>query len=1316
MHKNNAIPFWTVPVVLACAAIGGAAHAATDIADVPLITSASVTQVPPNLMFVLDDSGSMGSAYMPDDMDDDGAYGYYASQCNGLAFNPDQSYLPPIKADGTSYGNSSFGSAWTDGYAQSGSVNLGATTTQNLTQSSDSTVTAKAGTTGSKTFTITGSGLNAGTFTVGQAVTATGSAGTGSRTITGTVSSWTASSATSGTLVINATSITGGSGSDNRSAWTISYSKTFGTNFYYTYNTNVGTQTAMGWTYQASGTNVGKVDRSTRFYTECMTGTGSSSTVFTQHYINDQSAEIQQKYANWYSYYRTRTLLMRTAVGRALSSLDSSYNVGFSTINSSRSKPAVTGDGFHPLGAFTGAQRGSVYDKLYGAAASGNTPLRGALSTMGRYYAGKFVSQTVPDPIQYSCQRNYTLLTTDGYWNTGNESTSTPYGPYDVGGSKVGQQDGIETKPMWDGATSSNQYSRTLYSASSTKYSDSECTRTRTATTYYYKVTTSNQTSTNNSTWSTTDSSISCMAGSTVVYGSSTAASLTNGSVSSEVTTSSVLTGGASNTLADVAQYYYKTDLRPRGGVCSSTSSGTTQSVCEDKVPTSGRDTANWQHMTTFTVGLGVNGTLTYDPNYLTQTTGDYVNLTAGAATWPVPQETTNGGDARQIDDLWHAAVNGRGQYYSALNASQLSSAIQSVLNSITAQRGASSAATTSTLNLVAGDRNKVYGANYVTANWTGDLKSFTLNGTTGAITTQSDDWSAQAKLTATTYTSRNIYYRKPSTGALTAFNWTNLSADSFGSYFTGLCSAMTGVTQCTDGSLGPAEKTAANDGATLVNYLRGERANEAANAALGTNKAIYRKRVGEKGDNQGVLGDIINGAPLYVGKPSFPYSDAGYSSFASARSGRKPVVYVGANDGMLHAFSADSTDGGTELWAFVPTAVMPYMHHLADSGYATKHRYFVDGAPVMGDVYINGAWRTILVGGLGKGGNSYYALDITDPTEAPVLLWEFTDTNMGWTFGNPVITKRADGKWVVAFTSGYNNADGQGHLYVVDAADGALLADISTGAGTAANPSGLAKINGWIDNETDNTSKRFYGGDLLGNLWRFDVDGLVEPKNAALLMAKFQINASTPQPVTTQPRLTMVANQPVIIVGTGRYLGTSDITDTTQQTVYAIKDSLTNTSLGDARQNNTLVRQTLTPSGTSATVTNNPVDWATKNGWWVDLPHSGERVATTDIAMIGGVLSVSTALPSGDACQAGGGSWNYYLSTSNGGSIQNTAGELVSDSALVVGQGYVVDANGTPWIVRQMSDGGPPKLVQPPSSSSSNITPQRTSWRELVD
>ncbi|MGE5450232.1 MAG: pilus assembly protein [Acidobacteriota bacterium] len=1252
-------------------AVGGS----TVIADQPLATSAAV-QPKPNLLFILDDSGSMGSAYMPDDMSSTSRFGYWSSQCNGVAFDPSEPYPPPLRADKSSYPNVSFTAAPDDGYDSSSS-------TTDLTSS-----------------------------------------------------------------------------------------------YYYLYT---GSQPKMSWSYNFAG-----VDTTTQFYTECKTSISTGSSVFTRVDLSSASSDVKQKYANWYSYYRKRYLLMRTAMGRALSKLDDTYRVGFTTISD---KYATDGSRyFRDVKDFNDTQRSSFYSSLYGAAPNSYTPLRGALSKAGRYFANKAPGQTY-DPMQYACQRNYAMLSTDGYWNADIETTS--YGPYVVdSNTAVGNQDSApEERPILDAASTvttrttqyttlgyrdktSNEQSRTkTWSRSMTTYlprtsgscagkyvkavypqtysqGQTQIFSTPQQATYSYTVTDTlingllSETSTSAvtvGTWGTKAGESTSTILTPTAFTTPTDAMYTNGTPSvgstcynsagatsyTTATTSttswspstltytyttptigtytagtpnsnSVTMGGVSNSLADVAEYYWKTDLRQSTyGNCESTSSGTTRDVCANVITPVGVDTNKAQHMSTYSIGLGTNGTLTYDVDYQTQSAGDFADLKAGRKIWPEPGD---GLGAPNIDDLWHAAVNGRGRYFSAMSVSDLSSAITSVFNSVRADAGAAAAAATTTLELVSGDNNKLFSASYTTQEWTGDLKAFTLNGKTGAIST-TPIWSAQSTLDTRDYSTRNIYFNSAST--LTAFTYTNLPT-SLQTSFSNLCVSSL-LSQCS--SLSDPDKTLANSGDNVVNYLRGDRTYE-----VGKASGLFRKR-------EHILGDIINGAPVYVGKPSFSYADTGYADFVSAQSSRKPVVYVAANDGMLHAISAADADGGTELWAFIPSAVIPNLYKLAETDYASKHRYYVDGAPAVADVKISGTWKTILVGGLNKGGSSYYALDITNPA-SPRMLWEFTTANMGYTYGNPVITKRADGTWVVAVTSGLNNTsgDGLGHLYLIDVATGTRLLDLATTAGSASTPSGLNKINAWIDSATNNTSLRFYGGDMLGNVWRFDTDARYGAAASAVKLGVLQ-TATGPQPISTRPVTIEISSKPVVIVGTGRYMGDPDILDTQTQSIYAIRDPLGTTGWGDVRADTTnFTRQTLTVSGTSATVTSNTVDW-TKGGWWVDLPNSGERIAV-NMALQLNTLAIGSAIPNGNPCASGGSSWLYYLNAVNGGLVNGAtdAGSVYSPDTLIVGTSYVKDADGNLRLIVQDNKGKITSSKAKAGSSTTGGSAHRTSWRELVD
>lgn len=780
-------------------------------------------------------------------------------------------------------------------------------------------------------------------------------------------------------------------------------------------------------------------------------------------------------------------------------------------------------------------------------------------------------------------------------------------------------------------------------------------------------------------------------------------------------TPATTTTGGTTNTLADVAMYYYKTDLRDSTlGNCTG---ALNSNICLNNVPGNAAsaqrsfgDAATWQHMTTYTLGLGVGGILTYDPNYLTQTSGDFIDILNRTKNWPVPGGTKG---AENTDDLWHAAVNGRGQYFSAGDPNTLATALTGALDAVKAITGAAAAASTSSLQPVQGD-NDVFVAQFTTATWIGDVLSYRIDPNLGTISSTAA-WSAKEKLDAKAYTTRNIYY--PRSGALRRFTYGNLTADGFNGFFDSFC-AKTGAggglpTQCA--GLSGADLIAANSGANLVDYLAG-------NQTL----SYYRTR-------EAKLGDIISASPLFVGKPQFKYTENGYAADAAttAKAGRTAVVLSAANDGMVHAFDRIT---GEELWAFMPSFVLPNLYKLADNNYGAFHSFFVDGSPQMGDIYVPSGpkqgWRTIVVGGLNAGGKGYYALDVTNPA-APEFLWEFTHPNLGLTFGNPIITKRSDGTWVVAFTSGYNNntggGDGNGHLFILDAFAGTLITSIPTmlpdgsPAGTVATPSGLSKLNVWVNAVENNTAERFYAGDLQGNLWRFDLDGKARPFGAALQLAKLTAPDGTAQSVTTRPNLAEVSyngnSYPTVFVATGRYLGTTDSATTTVQSVYAIKDPLADAGWGTVRTGGSLVPQTVTASTNSSgqqtrVLDSSPVDWGIKAGWRLDLPGSGERV-TVNPQLSLNTLTVGSILPNNSVCTVGGESFLYRLDITSIGSDGTVVGTYVGN-VLIQGLTNVQLADGSVVTITTRSDASLQTNSLPPTPNPANL--KRTSWRELID
>ena len=943
--------------------------------------------------------------------------------------------------------------------------------------------------------------------------------------------------------------------------------------------------------------------------------------------------EEMTNFANWWAYYHTRMQAMKSATSLAFEAVDDTTRVGFASINNS------AGADFLNLDTFDGDHRASWYEKLQASNPRGGTPLRSALSTVGRLYAGRLNGKTlngstVTEPMQYSCQRNYTILSTDGFWNEGATPTQVD------ATTPIGDQDADLPRPRFDGNTSAN-------------------------------------------------------------------------------------------TLADVAAYYYETDLRQ--------DCGTGTDLCTDNVPAADGE-GKHQRMTTFTLGLGVSGVMRFTKNYESAATGDFAAVlngtpadpangvcawqSGGPCNWPVPLSNT----LTAVDDLWHAAINGRGTYFSAADPVSLSAGIEAALRRIGEEAGAAAASTTGNPNLTGND-DAVYVSGYTTGQWTGTLSANPIDAETGVISATTS-WEAHTLLNANT-NRRILTYAPGAAGRLKPFAWDSLNATEK-AYFSlaNIRAAGRSLRQfcntglsCLDAT---AQATAA--GERLVNFLRGDRRDE--EGLAGDPTKFFRARVS-------LLGDIINSEAAIVGEPLYRYADAGYAEYKAQRANRPATVYVGANDGMLHAFDADS---GDERWAYVPSMVMPDLYRLADKDYANNHRYYVDGSPVVGDIKVGDNWRTLLVGGLGAGGRGYYALDVTDP-DNPQALWEFThdtskgagytvDENLGLSVGKAEITKLKDGTWVVIVASGYNNVapgDGRGYLYVLNARTGNLIRTIDTGAGAADAPSGLAHIRAWVDATTiDNTTLRVYGGDELGNVWRFDVNGDVGGAGyEAQRLATLRGRAGNVQPVTARPELGLVGSTAVVYVGTGRYLGVSDLSDDSPQTLYAIRDELTNSGYDVPRSDAGFVAQTLTdgtcPEGLDIctegsavrTGSSNPVNLAVNRGWYVDLP-SGER-STNEPSLALGTIAFTTNLSTGDACAVGGSSYLNYFDYRTGAPVTTSSGvvSLYLDAALASRPVLVRLKNEKVVSVTRLSDQSTGVREVPIAPASSGM--RRVTWRELT-
>ena len=1618
-----------------------AAGSAVQLSPVPMATSTPTT-VQPNLMFMLDDSGSMAWDYLPDVARNfAGLYGYNSNQCNGVTYNPLVTYDPPVASDGTPYNvtPATFSAAYNNGYVLSlGTTNLNSGFTggsgsgspgQSLSPgpafyynytgtqtspaqknyfSSSSTFYQECNsnigsTPGSNVFslvrmaaiptttiTVTGAGPAAtvtitsvstlssfsgltvgagGVQIMASATTSSSNANTIASRITNSINQCTSSatgnctstgySATASGAVITIIGPAGSSGLTPVPQRASGNAATSATAFPVSNPTNVASISVGGTNIlNATATGVGPITLSSSIASQInaygngysasatgaavtitapvsasqltpvisgITSAGTPLTLTTLAFPLSNPVQLQN-FANWYSYYSHRMLMMKTGAGIAFKQVSTNYRVGFMSMNNNVSPGFVAAD------TFGAAQKALWYGKLYGSQTGNSTPLREALSHLGQYYAHKFgsvstykttitvsgsgatgvlsikvngfetmadtvaadpdiclvasnianqinapavtdygatvgtgascnvVTVTGPvgavgftpsitktpggtmtfgtaaftttttsaqingvtpaDPVQYSCQQNFTLLSTDGYWNGANN--------YDLNNNDVGNPDGLTARPFYDGTTVSSTFTtiftRNSFSATGTALSGGTdcgtglkrviiqpqlCTMT----------TTGSGATSCTATWSNTGST-SYFPG----FSGTASTCVANPTVPSPAPTGTPTvtqntSGGSPSTLADVALYYYQTDLRDNSLNNCTGALGT--SVCENNVFVSPTDNQSQQHMTTFTLGLGVRGNMVYSSSYLTDTSGDFyyvkngLNATATNCTWQAAGTVCNwptpvSGQPSTVDDLWHAAINGRGAYYSASDPNQLASGLSNALKSISSKVGAAAAAATSTLNPVAGN-NKAFVASYTTVLWTGNLEARGINTNTGAVNVN-DDWcvvdvaaaacpppgtivtdtsgdttayfcSTPNSVTcvdgtlsgtnclvpiATSCTgtmnalvsgatdSRTLYTANSGGTALIAFD-TAYQAANPGYFNAALLANLTQWPPATDTSANAVYFRANAPGANLLGYLRGQNGHEFGRTSVAIVDQFFRNR-------PSVMGDALESQPAFLGAPVFNYPYNGYVQFKTANASRAGNVYMGTNDGMLHAFNAVN---GVERWSYVPSMVIPNMWKLADQNYANLHTNFVNGSPITSDVCTancanaynastpttNPVWKTILVGGLNGGGRGYYALDITNPA-SPTLLWEFTttagigkvkDDDLGFTYGQAVITQRTDGRWVVGVTSGYDNGNtdpklaaqtpagsGTGFLFVLDAGAGTILSKISTGVGTQAAPSGLAKISGYNAEPGGNKVSYIYGGDLLGNLWRFDINSSAIATVGTGAVLRFatlfgDTAATLPQPIMTTPILGTILGQRVVFIGTGKYLEPADLATTQLQTQYAIKDANATSTIVNPRAQSTMVQQFLinNPNGSatrlsagSATATtqgSNTVNFGVNLGWFVDFPSSGER-ANIDGALIQGTLLVPTIVPSSTTCTPGGVGWLNFLNYSTGAAVVTPGLSGVRLDATIVGIN-VLYISGMPVVEVVTSTNPTPSIVPtvPFAANATNFAGQRVQWRELL-
>lgn len=749
-------------------------------------------------------------------------------------------------------------------------------------------------------------------------------------------------------------------------------------------------------------------------------------------------------------------------------------------------------------------------------------------------------------------------------------------------------------------------------------------------------------------------------------------------------------------TLADVARYYYNLDLSPLA----------------NQVPTSLLDDNNKQHMVTFTVAFGVTGTLEDTDNDGWPNPALNVSSNWGNSVFSADTSTAN---LAKIDDLWHAAYNSKGVFVAAQTPDEVVDSIQGALANIADRVGSSASVATNSGTLSAD--SYLFQARFDSADWSGQLLAFGIN-EDGSVNPTAD-WNAGTVLNTQNHdTGREIITFNPTAdvvpggaaeGQGVPFRWpaayktpaplTDMSSAQINSLLTNApYPAATAVV---------AQVTANQAfGAAITNYLRGQRTNEGIGYEFRTRNSI--------------LGDIVNSDPRYVGAPAFRYPESiapkSYAAFKTAYDDRDPMVYVGANDGMLHGFAEED---GSEQIAYMPYEVFSNIASLARPDYS--HRYFVDAGPNIVDAFlatrddpssaVDGLWRSVLVGGLGGGGQAVYALDVTEPDNfdevnaASLALWEFSDTDdadLGFTYGKPQIAKMANGRWAAIFGNGYNNsvadgaasATGRAALFIVDLETGDLIRKLSTNTGSVATPNGLATPT-VIDYNGDYVADFIYAGDLLGNIWKFDVTNASpaqwdsDYKSGANPRPLFTTTAN--QPITTQPQ---VAFHPdglagfMVYFGTGQYLEVDDNSPTGEptQAFYGIWDKNANSLT--AFDSTDLVTQTILDQyeegfdtdddGTDDAeywlrdMSDNEVDYDVDMGWKINLlpakvndianaNNFGERQVSNAVLRDGRVI-FTTLIPSQQPCDFGGSSFVMQVNYRDGGALNYPAFDLNGD------------------------------------------------------
>ena len=754
-----------------------------------------------------------------------------------------------------------------------------------------------------------------------------------------------------------------------------------------------------------------------------------------------------------------------------------------------------------------------------------------------------------------------------------------------------------------------------------------------------------------------------------------------------------------SNTLAAVAMDFYERDL---------------STTLADNVPENDYEDTNTgviytddnpqQHMVTYGVAFGLTGSGLTTPL-------DHDSATA-APPWTTPTNS-----ATKLDDMQHAAFNGRGLFLNADDPQELIDSLTDSLSDID-QRTSVSGSAIAINSTVLKTTSRIFQASFNSVDWTGELSAFSLN-SDGTINTE--EWAATDKYSTITDPDQRDIFTSVSTGGI-AFDDNPANAE----LNTAIGTLTVGATTYT-----------ADD---LIHYISGDQTDEGS----GPNDLRVRAEI---------LGDIVSSSPISIGfqdlgydtLPGFPDGNGvgqegtSYGTFLADKDAiftdgsgdPQTVVYVGANDGMLHAFHDSQAVAfeGKELFAYIPSALHGALKDLANPAYG--HQFYLNGGHTVGDACIASSstctWKSILVGVLGEGGRTVFALDVTDPFNfnASDVLWEynFDDSRtgtaesgeMGFIKGAPQVVRLNNGDWGVVFANGYNSDSDQAQIFILDAEDGTEIAVFNTNIGDAANENGMATPL-IIDEDGDRIADTIYSGDLFGNLFKFDITdsdannwGTVfeasgpQPKDADPLYQALDAS-DVPQAITTKP--TIVVNPESgfnIIFGTGKYIETSDtvvLTPYQVETMYSIWDDDNDINASQVGGRSDLQEQTIeeeievtvgTEVLTTRVISETAVDYSTNNpvkGWYMDAlaggltppaltaaTAEGERIIADPLTRFGRAI-FTTFIPPESPCDVGGSSVLLEVDALSGARLEDSVFDINGDG-IIDDEDFVTDSSG---------------------------------------